>query len=83
MKESAPYLTQLLRNERYVYNDVRFQAMDSYVNTCGSHVVHRLYRLNNEKMDLKSYQQFMRTIKDEYNIGYDLIVAEFISKFFT
>jgi len=33
-------------------------------------------------MDLKSYQKFMLKIKDEYNMGYDLIVAEFISKFF-
>jgi hypothetical protein len=71
-----------LRGEHYVYNNVRFQAMDSNVNTCGSHVVHRLYRLKNEKMDLKSYQKFMLKIKDEYNMGYDMIVAEFISKFF-
>ena len=34
------------------------------------------FRLKNEKMDLKSYQKFMLKIKDEYNIGYDLIVAE-------
>jgi len=82
LQENAPYLTQLLRGEHYVYNNVRFQAMDSNVNTCGSHVVHRLYRLKNENMDLKSYQKFMLKIKDEYNMGYDLIVAEFISKFF-
>ena len=44
--------------------------------------MHRLYRLKNEKMDLKGYQKFMLKIKDEYNIGYDLIVAEFISKLF-
>ena len=30
LKESAPYLTQLLRNEHYFYN-VRFQEMDSYI----------------------------------------------------
>ena len=80
--EKAPYLTDLLRGKHYIYNNVRFQAMDSQVNTCGSHVVHRLYRLKNEKMDLKSYQKFMLKIKDEYNMGYDLIVAEFISKLF-
>ena len=80
--EKAPYLTNLLRGNHYIYNSVRFQALDSKVNTCGSHVVHRLYRLKNEKMDLKSYQKFMLKIKDEYNMGYDMIVAEFISKFF-
>ena len=54
-----------------------------YLKESASHVVHRLYRLKNQRMDLKSYQKFMLKIKDEYNIGYDLIVAEFISKLFT
>ncbi|MFM7980022.1 MAG: hypothetical protein ACKPKO_11970, partial [Candidatus Fonsibacter sp.] len=34
----------------YIYNNVKFQDRDGYVNTCGSHVVHRLYRLKNDNM---------------------------------
>ena len=37
--ERAPYLTELLRGQHYIYNNVRFQQLDSYVNTCGDHVV--------------------------------------------
>ena len=50
------------------------------VNACGSHVVHRLYRLKNNDMSLPDYYQYMKSIKDQTNVGYDLIVAEFVNK---
>ena len=79
---ATPYLTNLLGDKDYIYNNVKHQDRDGYVNTCGSHVVQRLYRLKNDGMDLHAYYEFMKTIKDEFAIKYDIIVAEFINKWF-
>ena len=43
-KLNQPYLSNLLQHEPHTYNTVGYQQSDSGVNTCGSHVVHRLYR---------------------------------------
>ena len=82
LNQDEPYLTQLLKQEeeRYIYNNVAYQNKDTAVNTCGSHVVHRLYRLMNDGMSLEDYHRHMKSIKDEFNIGYDVIVAEFVNK---
>ncbi|MFM7983699.1 MAG: hypothetical protein ACKPKO_30685, partial [Candidatus Fonsibacter sp.] len=48
LNQATPYLTNLLKSKQYIYNNVKFQDRDGYVNTCGSHVVHRLYRLKND-----------------------------------
>jgi hypothetical protein len=53
------YLTNLLKNESYMYNKVKYQNEDNYVNTCGSHVAHRIYRLINNNMSLRDYHKFM------------------------
>ena len=68
------------RRKKYNYNNVAYQNKDSRVNTCGSHVVHRLYRLQNDDVSLPDYYQYMKSIKDQTNVGYDLIVAEFVDK---
>ncbi len=66
--------------EEYIYNNVAYQNKDSRVNTCGSHVVHRLYRLKNDNMSLPDYYQCMQSLKDQTNVGHDVIVAEFVNK---
>ncbi len=73
---------QLLKKEeeKYIYNNVAYQNKDSRVNTCGSHVVHRLYKLKNDSMSLPDYYQFMKSLKDQTNVGCDVIVAEFVNK---
>jgi hypothetical protein len=78
LNQATPYLSNLLRNERYIYNRVRYQNTDSYVNTCGSHVCHRIYRLINDDMDLAEYHRFMKDISVKNKMGFDLIVAVFI-----
>ncbi len=50
------------------------------MNTCGSHVVHRLYRLKNDNMSLPDYYQFMNSTKNQTNVSCDVIVAEFVDK---
>ena len=67
---------------RYMYNNVRYQETDSAVNTCGSHVVNRIYRLKNYNMDLDAYNEFMRELKEDYGIPYDTIVSNFIDRWF-
>ena len=39
LKQATPYLTNLLKNKHYIYNNIKYQDRDGYVNTCGSHVV--------------------------------------------
>ncbi len=67
---ATPYLTNLLRDKEYIYNNVKYQDRDGYVNTRGSHVVHRLCRLKNDGMDLHAYYEFMKSIKDKFAIDY-------------
>ena len=82
LNESTPYLTNLLKDKQYIYNNVKYQDRDGYVKTRGSHVVHRLYRLKNDGMDLHAYYESMKSIKDEFAINYDISVAELINKRF-
>ena len=44
--------------------------------------MHRLYRLKNDGMDLQTYYNYMKNIKYEIGVNYDIIVAEFINKWF-
>ena len=81
LQEDAPYLSNLLKHEHVIHNTVRYQELDSGVNTCGSHVVHRLHRLKNQKMDLDAYHNFMQSLKEDYNMSFDMIVAEFVTPF--
>ena len=81
LDEASPDLTHLLRREHYIYNDTKYQDPDDFVNTCGSHCCHRIYRLKNEGMSLEQYHDFMKSIKQRFDIGYDFIVAEFVRKF--
>ena len=78
LNEATPYLSILFKKERYVYNHVKYQDQDSYVNTCGSHVCHRIYRLLHDNMDLEEYHKFMKETKEETNSNYDVIVATFV-----
>ena len=78
LTEATPYLSNLLKNERYIYNHVKYQSTDSYVNTCGSHVCHRIYRLINDDMDLAEYHRFMKDISVKNKMGFDPIVATFV-----
>ena len=45
LHEQTAYLANLLKNERSMYNHVKYQIEDTYINTCGSHAAHRMYRL--------------------------------------
>ena len=82
LKQATLYLSHLLEDERYIYNRVRYQQLDPDVNTCGSHIVNRIYRLKRYNMDLDAYNEFMRELKDDYGITYDTIVAMFTDRWF-
>ena len=55
LNQSTPYFTNLLKSKQYIYSNVKYQDRDGYVNTCGSRAVHRLYRLKNDGMGLRTY----------------------------
>ena len=84
LRQVEPNLTNLLKREldldgeRYIWNKVRYQSKDESVNTCGSHVSHRLYRLLNDHMTLDQYHEFMRETKERTGASYDNIVAEWV-----
>ena len=80
LNETTPYLTNIPKKKQYIKKNV--QNREGYVNTCGSHVEHRLNRLNNDGMDLRTYYNYMQYIKDEFGVNYDVIVAEFVIKWF-
>ena len=80
LNQATPYLNHRLDDERYIYNCIRYQELDSDVNTRGSHIMNRIYRLKNYNMDLDAYNEFMRELKDDYGITYDTIVAKFIDR---
>ena len=82
LNETTPYLPNLLKNNQYIYNNVKYQDRDGYVNTCRTHVVRKLYRLNNDGMDLQTYYKYIKYIKDELLVNYGIIVAEFVNKWF-
>ena len=82
LHENEAYLSNLLKPEDFVYNNVRYQQSDAGVHTGGSHVVHKLYRLKTQEMDLDAYHNFMMSLKEDFNTSYDMIVAEFIHKYF-
>ena len=79
LNERVPYLTNLLKHENYIYNKAKYQSEDSYVNTCGSHVAHRIYRLINNSMALESYHKYMRDLSKESKFNFDLIVSTFVN----
>ena len=84
LNEATPYLTNLLNSTQYIYiyNNDTYQDRGGYANTYGSHFVHKLYRLKNDGMDLHTYYNYMNHIKDECGVNYDIIVAEFVNKWF-
>jgi hypothetical protein len=83
LRQSEPYLSQLLKRsgKQWIYNKRDYQKMSDTVNTCGDHCAHRIYRLTHNDMDLKDYSEYMEHVKDEYKVGYDVIVAEFVESF--
>jgi hypothetical protein len=77
LNELIPYLSNLLKNNKYDYNKVRYQHMDNETNTCGDHVCFFLYNLLNKKWDLDKYNKYMNQLKDQLKISYDDIVVLF------
>ncbi|MFM7986464.1 MAG: hypothetical protein ACKPKO_44845 [Candidatus Fonsibacter sp.] len=75
-------MTYLHKRKQYTHNNVRYKDRDGYVNTCGPHVVHRLYRLNDDVINLQTYYNYMQHIKDEFGVNCDIIVAAFVNKWF-
>ena len=57
LKQATPYLSHLLDGERYIYKHVRYQEIDSDVNTCGSRKVNRIYKLKQYTMGLDAYNE--------------------------
>jgi hypothetical protein len=75
LNQATPHLSELLERQPSIYNTVKFQSDEHSVNTCGSHVAHRLFRLRNQNMNLQQYQDYMKELKKETQTSYDYLVA--------
>jgi hypothetical protein len=64
LNELTPYLTKLLSNENYVYNNTNFQQDDSKIETCGDHVCAFLYSFKNYNMDLEHIQEYIEVFEE-------------------
>ena len=79
LNEDTPYLSNLLQDKsNVVHNTVKYQQDEIGVNTCGSHVCHRLYCLKHYHMDLNKYHDYMKELKAKTGQTYDYIVADFV-----
>lgn len=78
LNENTPYLSNLLKNERYIYNRIAYQESDNKIETCGDHVCSFLYCFMNYNMNLEQYEEFMKKLKGTYHQSYDFIVANFV-----
>ena len=80
LDQDEPYLTVLFNrtNKDVIYNTVKYQQMNSKVNTCGSHVCHRIYRMLCDNVNLQQYFDFMKAMKDKSGHDYDELVAMWI-----
>ncbi len=59
-------MPQSLKKEedKCIYNNVAYHSKGSKVNTWGSHVVCRPYRLKNDNMSLPDYYPFTKSTTD-------------------
>ena len=80
LNEFIPYLTNLLKNENYIYNKTQFQQDESKVETCGDHVCCFLYCFRNYGMNLENYKEYMQYLKRILKQPYDCIAAEFVAE---
>ena len=53
LNEATPYLSNMLKQERYIYNHIKYQDLDSFAQTCGSHAVLRIHKQLTSNMGLE------------------------------
>jgi hypothetical protein len=78
LDQMTPYLSNMLKGKKYVWNNKKFQEENPEVATCGRHCVFRI--LNNEEnnLNLKEYIKVMEEIKKNTKLNYDEIVSEYV-----
>jgi hypothetical protein len=81
LHEDKPYLTFLLKGRNYIYNKVKYELLRKGVNTCGSHSSYRIYQFKKYNLTLEQYHKHMLDLSKQYGIGFDKIVASFVSFF--
>ena len=81
LNESKPYLTYLLKGRKYIYNKTKYEVLRKGINTCGSHSSYRIYQFKKYGLKLPEYQQHMLNLSKQYGVGFDKIVARFVSFF--
>lgn len=74
-------LTQLLYNEHLndssiEYNEKRLQKMNPDINTCGKHILFRLWL---KELSMNNFQKFIEKLKKQFKLDYDDLVNKFVN----
>lgn len=76
---SVPYITRLFNSikkpQKGILSTFEYQDDKDNVNTCGRHVVYRILKMLNDKMDIEEYYKHMKKLRKEFNLTYDEIVS--------
>ena len=78
LNEATPYLSNMLKQERYIHNHIKYQDLGNFAQTCGNHTVLRIYRLLTNNIGLDEHHKLMKELKEESKLNYDLIVSTFL-----
>ena len=80
--QGKPTLSNLFKKEKnkLIINNIDYQLENPDINTCGRHCCFRILNLINYNRNLDEYHQLMNFIKKKFNMPYDIIVSEYITK---
>lgn len=71
------YLKYHFKGYPIICNKIQYQKIDPNVNSCGKHVLMRLFTIKKFNFDLKQYKKFMSSLKKSGKETYDDIVSVF------
>ena len=82
--ESIPYMSYLFNRGlkqglKLSFNRIEYQSSKSGINTCGRHVCNRIkYMMLHQTMAEDAYLSYMKQLKKDYELSYDLLVCKLI-----
>jgi hypothetical protein len=79
------YLIKLINKSKYdaIYNPIKYQEDNKIkmdINTCGLHCCYRIIQFLGNGYTLPDYYKYMKKMKRQLKIPYDIIVADLIEK---
>jgi hypothetical protein len=73
-----PFLTNLLKNHKVIYNKKKYQGSGASIQDCGRHCLTRGKLLHENKFTLDEYHKALEYLKQKSGMNYDEIVSSII-----